>query len=338
MSKWIMVFFFTFVTANFVFAQQKSLEIKGKGPDLYLDHTVAPRESFFSVGRLYNIAPKELAEFNHLKLASGLKVGQELRIPLGNGNFTQTGALGKGEVLVPLYHHVQSGETLYRLGVNYNKVPLASIKKWNHLSSDEVSLGQSMIVGYLKVGKNQSALASQKITPVNETAIIVPKEEQPVEKKTEAVRNDVPVAKAPDAAKTDNIKTIATSQVEENKTVVASVNNRSSINFSGGYFKNLYNQQASDKTQTDNNGVAGVFKSTSGWQDGKYYCFSNDATPGSVLKVTNVATGKSVYTKVLDAIPDIRQNSGLSIVISNAASEELGAGENRFDCVVSYAK
>ena len=337
MSKWIMVFFFTFITSNFLFAQQKSLEIKGTGSDLYLEHTVAPRESFFSVGRLYNITPKELAEFNHLKLASGLKVGQELKIPLGNDNFTQTGALAKGEVLVPVYHHIQSGETLYRLGVNYNKVPLTSIKKWNRLSSDEVSLGQAMIVGYLKVDKNQSALASQKVAPVTETAVVAPKEEKPVEKKPEVVASVAPVAKAPDQVKTENEKPVPV-QPEENKTVVSPVNNRSSINFSGGYFKNLYNQQISNKSQVENNGTAGVFKSTSGWQDGKYYCFSNDALPGSVLKVTNVATGKSVYTKVLDAIPDIKQNSGLSIVISNAASEELGAGENRFDCVVSFAK
>ena len=87
-----------------------------------------------------------------------------------------------------------------------------------------------------------------------------------------------------------------------------------------------------------NSGSAGVFKSTSGWQDGKYYCFNNDAAPGTVLKVTNNATGKSVYAKVLDAIPDIKQNSGLSVVLSNAAAEELGTGENKFDCVLSYVK
>jgi len=60
--------------------------------------------------------------------------------------------------------------------------------------------------------------------------------------------------------------------------------------------------------------------------------------PGTILKVKNNANGKIVYAKVLDAIPDIKQNSGLAIVISNAAAEELGAGENKFDCVVSYAK
>lgn len=331
MSKWLMAFIFTFIANNFLFAQQNSLEIKGTGSDLYVEHTVVPRESFFSVGRLYNVTPKELAEFNHLKLASGLKVGQELKVPLGNDNFTQTGALGKGEVLVPVYHHIQSGETLYRLGVNYNKVPLTSIKKWNHLSSDEVSVGQAMIVGYLKVDKTQSALASQKVSPVTVTAIVDKNEEKPVAKEPESVASVAPVIKPEN-------KKITPVQSDENKTIVTSVNNRSNINFSGGYFKNLYDQQILNKSLSDNNGTAGVFKSTSGWQDGKYYCFSNDALPGNVIKVTDVATGKSVYVKVLDAIPDIKQNSGLSIVISNAASEELGAGENRFDCIVSFAK
>ena len=47
--------------------------------------------------------------------------------------------------------------------------------------------------------------------------------------------------------------------------------------------------------------------------------------PGTILKITDNSSGKSVYAKVLDAIPDIKQNSGLSVVLSNAAAEELGA-------------
>ena len=58
-------------------------------------------------------------------------------------------------------------------------------------------------------------------------------------------------------------------------------------------------------------GSGGTFKSTSGWQDGKYYCFNNDAPPGAIIKVTDNLTNKSVYAKVLDAIPDIKQKYGL---------------------------
>ena len=84
--------------------------------------------------------------------------------------------------------------------------------------------------------------------------------------------------------------------------------------------------------------MAAIFKTTSGWQDGKYYCFHNTALPGTIIKITNNANGKSIYAKVLDAIPDIKQNSGLLLRVSNSAAEELGAGENKFDCSITYAK
>jgi hypothetical protein len=104
------------------------------------------------------------------------------------------------------------------------------------------------------------------------------------------------------------------------------------------YFKNLYEQQTAGNIITDKKGMAGIFKSTSGWQDAKYYCFSNDAAAGKVIKITNGATGKSVYAKVLDVIPDISQNNGLVIVISNSAADKLGAGDGNFSCTVSFAK
>jgi hypothetical protein len=41
---------------------------------------------------------------------------------------------------------------------------------------------------------------------------------------------------------------------------------------------------------------------------------------------------------VLDAIPDIKQNTGLLLRISNSAAEELGVSDTKFDCAISYAK
>ena len=84
--------------------------------------------------------------------------------------------------------------------------------------------------------------------------------------------------------------------------------------------------------------MGGVFKSTSGWTDGKYYCLHNTAKTGSIIKVTNPANGKSVYAKVLDVIPDIKKNSILLIRLSNAAADELGVGEANFNCTLNYSK
>ena len=335
MSKWFIALFFTISTNNFLFAQQ-NLEIKGVSPNLYLEHIVVPKETLYSVARLYNSSPRELAAYNHLSIQSGLQVGQNLKVSLDKNNFTQSGVKAKNEALIPVYHTIASGETLYRLGVNYNKVPLPSLKKWNHLSSDEVTVGTAMVVGYLKVDKTQSALAQQSITPATQVTTAPVKTETSSVKPDEVTTENTSAINRP-TPKTEKPVTTAAS-VNESTITATPVTNKGNINSSGGYFKNLYNQQTANKTPLNGNGSAGVFKSTSGWQDGKYYCFYNDAAPGAILKITNNTSGKSVYAKVLDAIPDIKQNVGLLVVISNAAAEGLGAAEDKFECTISYVK
>ena len=112
----------------------------------------------------------------------------------------------------------------------------------------------------------------------------------------------------------------------------------SAINFNGGAFKKLYDDQQGSKTSVTESGISGVFKSTSGWQDGKYYCFHNTAPAGTIVKITNTINGKSIYAKVLDLIPDINQNAGLILHLSNSAAEELGVSGTRFDCSINYSK
>jgi hypothetical protein len=228
-----------------------------------------------------------------------------------------------------------AGETLYRLGVNYNKVPLSSLKTWNNLASDALTVGTPMIVGFLKVDKNQSALATKQ-SPANVAVATVPQETITPEVKVE--KNDNPVVAASPTVQTAEPKSQPTTANNATTPVISTTTSPADNNTSGGYFKNLYEQQIAGKSTIDKNGSAGVFKSTSGWQDGKYYCFSNDAEAGTILKITNATTAKSVYAKVLDVIPDISQNDGLIIVISNSAADELGAGNNSFSCNVSFAK
>ena len=74
----------------------------------------------------------------------------------------------------------------------------------------------------------------------------------------------------------------------------------------------------------------------SGWEDGKYYCLSNNVPAGTIVKVTYPATGKSVYAKVLDLIPDLKQNTGIMIRLSNAATSELGVNDDIFECTINY--
>jgi LysM repeat protein len=332
MSKWLSIFLTVFFISNISLAQKNGLIIEGTTPKLFLIHKVVPKENFYSIGRMYNVTAKDLASYNNLQFENGLSVGESIKIPLTENNFLQSGTSVEGESLIPVYHSVQPKEGLYRISINYNKVPLTSIKKWNHIQSDAVNVGTLLIVGYLKVNKNESALAGKAIKPTAD--VTVTEKTEPIKPAINPER--LPPVKVPDADKQEN-KDVTTAQTDEHKVTVKTVTTKSNINFSGGYFKKLYDDQAEKKSPASETGSGGTFKSTSGWQDGKYYCFNNDAPPGSVIKVTDNATNKSVYAKVLDAIPDIKQNSGLVVIISNAAAEELGSGD-KFDCSLSYVK
>jgi hypothetical protein len=106
---------------------------------------------------------------------------------------------------------------------------------------------------------------------------------------------------------------------------------QTTIDNNGGYFKTQYGENGKSIS-----GSAGIFKSTSGWNDGKYYALINNVAVGTILKVNNPASGKAVYAKVLGSLPDMKESVGLTIRISDAAAAELGTGSSKFPVDVKF--
>ncbi|MFT3683080.1 MAG: LysM peptidoglycan-binding domain-containing protein [Ferruginibacter sp.] len=317
----------------FAAAQNTPLHIEGVSPDLYLTHTVAPKENYYSIGRLYNISPKEIAPYNNMQLEKGLSLNQVIKVPLTAGNFVQANTAAADEALVPVYYTVKEKEGLYRVSTNFNKIPVETLKQWNNIKGDAVSNGTKLIIGYLKVKKELSPLAGAAKAVPPPVAVKENVPPPPVVKETPKpeVKKEIPavVKNTEEKKEVEEPKPVVKKEEpkETPKPVVKSGN--------GGYFKPDFDKQSHIAKES---GMAGVFKSTSGWEDGKYYCLHNTAAPRTFVKITNPNTGKSVYAKVLDMIPDISQNNGLTIILSNAAASELGAGESKFDCTVNYTK
>ncbi len=294
-----------------------------------INHTVAAKESYSSIGRLYNINGRELANYNKLDYEKGLSIGQVLKVPVKKDVVvntptakpevgqtkpvvaTPTNNLPKSEGAI--YHTVAAKETLYGVSKKYN-VTIADIKKWNNLTVDALNVGANIIVGY----------GAEKNGPVTIVKTEVPKQVVETPKVEVEKPNVVEVKKVE-------------SPIEDKPIVTQTVNRSIGGGFNGGYFKENFTEKGGWDALKEN-GIAAIFKSTSGWDDGKYYCLHNKAAQGSIVKVTNNNTGKIIYAKVLDVIPDIKQNFGIIIRISNAAAAELGAGENQFDCTINYIK
>lgn len=341
-----------FLLIPFFSLAQDKLLVQGITPSLYLTHKVAPKENYYSIGRIYNVSPKDIAPFNNLQLDKGLSLGQEIRIPLNSSNFAQSGKAANDETFVPLYYTVKEKEGLYRIAKNHNDLPLETLKQWNKITGDAVKKGEQLVVGYLKVKKELSGLAKNGTGTSIGSAVITVKEEK-TDPLPEALKVPVEVNGAEKRKPKEKVKEQPAREAETKAVVAAEtkISNPEKItpiaepkktiresNRNDADFKTLYEVQIKNAEIVETAGKAGVFKSTSGWNDKKYYCLHNSSVPGTILKITNPVNGNFVFAKVLDNMPDIKKNDGLLLVVSNAAADALGAGAGDFDCFITFAK
>ena len=311
-------------------SQADDLRVQVEGSSLYLVHTVIPKENWYSIGRLFNLSPKEIAPFNHTTMDRSLVIGENLRIPLTAVNFSQTGQKATDETLVAVYHTVQDRETLFKISNDFNKVGIDNLQKWNHLAKDQAKAGTTLIVGYLKVKPALSALAASAGKPPVAEKSVKMIETHPIVPSTPAA--GVPAAVVKGEKKADAaVSRTSPPPVYREETKTTQVSSPASRKAAGSYFSVEYNEGSKSAS-----GQAGTFKSTSGWQDGKYYALFNNAPVGTIVKITCPDNNKTVYAKVLGTLPDMKESAGLTIRISNAAAYELGQAEGKFNVDIKY--
>lgn len=323
-----------------VLAQEGELQIQGVSPNLYLLHTVQPKENWYSVGRMFNVSPKQLAPYNNLSIDKPLSVGQSLKIPLNSENFSQDGSKAADESLVPVKHVIQQREWLYRVSVNYNKVPIETLEKWNNINKDQAKAGLNLTVGYLRVKSGQSPLVAKADSRVAHTAPMPT--DFPAEKEPEPKEQKKPVTTAPaTSADPSTIKTVPAQA--ENKPATATPSNpavevKTVSNTAAGHeSKASYFKSQFEETGKSISGNAGIFKSASGWEDGKFYALVNNVAVGTIVRINNPVSGRAVFAKVLGALPEMKESLGLVARISDAAAAALDSGNTgKFSVEIRY--
>ena len=303
-------------TAHFSIAQPLVLMVKSGDNGLYLDHKVAAKENFYSIGRLYNLPPKEIAAYNKLDMNKGLNLGQMIRIQLSSANFSQT--VNEG---TPVYYKVGENEGLQKVSNANNKVMMASLRKWNHLGSDNLIAGSKLVIGFLNSTEMPVVKIIEKKEPVQ-----VNTEKKEKTDPTPVIINKEPIAEN---------KPVVENKMVQNPVVPGEPVKTAT---SQGYFRSSFEQQVKVYPLSKNETVtSGIFKTTSGWVDAKYYALIDGVQSGTILKVINPSNNKTVYAKVLGEMSGIHQNEGLNLRISSAAASALQITEqDKFVVQVNY--
>jgi len=337
-------FFFVFLLISCFssFAQTMPLAVQMDKNNLpYLNHTVGPKENYYSIGRIYNISPRVFVPYNGLELTSPLSIGQQLKIPLNEVNFWQAGTRKENEAVIPVYYIVKQSESITKLSQLF-KTDNASVRSWNNLSTDALTVGSKVIIGFLKVDKTLSPIAAQGMNVRTEPNIV---KQQPVEvKKKEPEKQETVVTKKEEPKqepvvkkeepKVEPVKQQPVVKKEEPKMEV------SPVGYSGlGHFKEEFNKQTNNGKQVNSNsGEGSIFKSTSGWSDGKYYLLMDNVEKGTIVMIRNPSNGKAVYAKVLGSVEETSPGSGLLFRLSNSAAAQLGISAEKFNAELVWGK
>src|SRR6185295_14967707 len=166
---------------SIVFSQDLLVKSGSKG--LYLEHKVAAKEGLFPIGRMYNVHPRHIANFNGIDFNKGLAIGQKINIPLTDTNFKQD--VNKG---VPVYY-VTEKESLANISAK-SKAQIGDLRGWNYLTTDNVSAGTKLIIGFLITNEMQG-----KVVTITPKAVVVEESVSNVKKAEEQKKQTEPAVK-----------------------------------------------------------------------------------------------------------------------------------------------
>lgn len=170
-----------------------SVGMERVGDKTFILHQVTGGETLFSISRKYQASVGDIQNANE-SLKQGLKAGQTIRVP-----YISAAKLPEGYSL----HKVAPGETLFSISKKYG-VTVDSLKQWNKLLGNDLSVGQALVV---KETAPSSGLAANPTLVVTTTASVPisaskdsPKPEPTTNK--EEPRKETPSPK-PEPAKTN---------------------------------------------------------------------------------------------------------------------------------------
>lgn len=292
--------------------------------DDYLVHTVKKGETLSVIAKHFHTTTGAIMHLNGMNSKSKLKVGEKVKIPSAavaakeekpepaapvvekkiktKPVIEPAETKAESETAVTKLHTVGAKETLYSISKKY-KVSVADIQKWNHLTKTNIRGGQKLIVGY-----NYVTAPPKVVAPITNA---------PVENKTEIT----PVATTPIAS---SQQSAVVPVVKKEDRIV------SNTNVTGeGFFASSYQSNGKELS-----GDASTFKTASGWLDKKFYVLINNIPEGTIVRVAG--NNKVVYAKVLGPLPDIKEDNGLLVRISNAAAASLGISDVKFAVIVNY--
>jgi LysM repeat protein len=341
-----------------------SIGVESVGETSYILHEVKDNETLYSLSRIYNVPIYKIIESNP-PTEFGLETGQIVKIPIIKKKVEQpineqsireqpllkpvvTSTVISPKVAQDKYHTVLEKETLYSISRLYD-VSVSEIKTWNKLESNDLTIGQRLIIKDLYLGTsldqnpkitqrvpNTGNLAKTHIVKTSETLFSISRMYEvnvnDIKKWNDLTNNDISIGQElkvsqgatsiikPDVVRVED--TVVTIQI---KNVVKNIDTAK------------YNIKPEVRTNFEEIIEDGMAEQIDGTQNNrKYLALHRSAKVGTIMKVRNEMNDQEVFVRIIGKLPNTDLNKNLVIKLSKAAYERLGAIDPKFRVTVSY--
>jgi LysM repeat protein len=350
---------FVLSSSFFVASAQDNPEVKWKDGKKYIVHKIQKGETWSGIAVKYKAPMKELQAIN--PKAKELKFDQAILIPYDN--YLKLNKLVSGD------NKVENADS-----EKLNKSDSGSIKQNNQALSNakdslkraDKNIERDNQIQQKKSDGSNNKLATKKQTELNSNANVITYKVKAGETlyriATTHNMNYNDLAKF-NGLKSTNVQagqtikipinnTVASNEVKEqpkadseNINVNANTSSSSSTtsNVNGNHstakneieHHNAYSYHESNGSITEQ-GVATWIMESSVSKNEKFYALHRSAPMGTIIKVNNPMSNRSVFVKVVGVLPDTGDNHDVLIKITQSAARRIGIFESRFRVEISY--
>ncbi len=308
-----------FLGLNTYAMKQDSIGIKNINGKKYVMHKVNKGEGVYGIAKKYNTSASEIYAANE-GADKGIKIDQVLLIPRGgsgnNGNPSGSGTAANSTEIKTnkkekVYHTVSSGQTLSAIAKKFN-TNIAQIKTWNNLKSDNINLGQKLIVG-------EKTITISKPAP------------KPTEKKPDALEVEI----IPDLTMTveNNEKTtqVVEAQVDKSAEIIPAKVEEMPKAKEPMPVQSSY--KVDDGDEVTEKGIADISSEGELSQE-RSFILHPTAKIGTIMMITNPVNNSAVFVRVVGTC---KASNGIILKMSKSVAEKLGVNNNA-EVTISYAK
>ena len=127
------------------------------------EHYIAPKQNLYRLARFYGMNEEELFPYNSSLKSNVVSIGQVIRVPIPNPAIRRfKGDNFKRWKYAPIVIIVKKGDNLFNIAKRMFRMPVDSVMKWNNMTTQTVSIGQRLHVGWMSLEGVPDSLRSMR--------------------------------------------------------------------------------------------------------------------------------------------------------------------------------